>query len=214
MEANNSQVDPTTLIPAAHLPQAVSSVASQSTNNPNVTTILQGLQAQINALMGQQIKEQLPDVILVNPSGRVVAVSGRNSAEYLSKPGFRKATETEEANYHKAILRQTQEFLRRLERKRLLDEKNFMDALEKEGEIVESEQTTKDLQRTTVTDAQKTGALEPEQVAKLNNVVPEPTIPAAQSATTSSATGSSDNQTETQSAPPSRKSNKSTNTSK
>lgn len=208
MQPNNT-TDPISLIPAAHLGTAAQSVANQPAN-PNVTTILQGLQAQINSLMGQQIQQDLPDVTLVNPSGRVVAVAGRNSAEYLAKAGFRKATPEEEANYQRAILRQTQEFLKRMERKRLVDEKKFMDELEKEGEIEDASTSTKDLQRATITDAQKTGALEPEQVAKLNNVVPQPSTPADPAATASSSTGSSDNQTETQSAPPSRKTNKNT----
>ncbi len=210
MQPNNPSTDPISLIPAAHLETAAQSVASHGANNPNVTTILQGLQAQINSLMGQQIQKDLPDIILVNPSGRVVAVSGRNSAEYLAKAGFRKATPEEEANYQKAILRQTQEFLRRMERKRLVDEKKFMDELEKEDAVAENTESVKDLQRTTITDAQKTGALEPEQVAKLNNVVPQATIPADPAATVSSATGSSDNTTNIQSAPPSRKTNKNT----
>lgn len=175
MQPNN----PASLIPTAHLPQVTQNVvntASTQPNNPNIVSLIQDLQNQINKINGQVVQEELPDVILVNPSGRVVAVSGRNSAEYLSKAGFRKATPEEEAGYNKAILYQTQEYLRRMERKRIVDEKLFMDGLEKEGLIVEPE-SNESLLRTTITDAQKTGALEPSEVQKLNadSLIPKQT---------------------------------------
>ncbi len=203
MQPNN----PASLIPAAHL-----DVAAQ--NNPNIMSIVQDLQNQINKFTGQVIQEELPDVILVNPSGRIVAVSGRNSAEYLSKAGFRKATPDEEASYNKAILLQTQEFLRRLERKRIVDEKLFMDELEKEG-LIDEPVSTESLLRAKVTDAQKTGALEPDQVAQLNTTLPQTTIPNDKAST--DVTGSIDNQTTNKNTtlsdtPPSRKANKNTST--
>lgn len=194
--------NPIANIPAAHLPAAVT-VASQ--NGANVDSILKGLQDQINSLKGVQSQEVLPDVVLVNPSGRVVAVSGRNSAEYLAKAGFRKATPEEEANYKRAVLRQSQEFLKRVERKRLVDEKHFLDDLESDGEL-ESTVSTEALLRTKVTDAQKTGALEPDQVAKLNTSIVNNPAPTDLSATHINATGSADNQTNTQTPVPSRKS--------
>jgi hypothetical protein len=119
------------------------------------------MQAQINALMGgQQVEYNAPDVVMVNPGGRLVEVTGELANEYLSKPGFRKATEEEEINYRKAMLRQTPQYLRRLEKKRLQDEASYLDELELEdasGSAVSNDT----LLRTKVTDAQKTGALEP-----------------------------------------------------
>ncbi len=205
MQPNN----PTSLIPAAHLPVAVNTIANTQSNNPNITSLIQDLQNQINKITGQVIQEELPDVILVNPSGRVVAVSGRNSAEYLSKAGFRKATPAEEDNYNKAVMIQTQEFLRRLERKRIVDEKLFMDELEKEG-LIDEPVSTESLLRATVTDAQKTGALEPDQVAKLNTKLPQPTVPddVASTNVTGGLDTNKNSSASTSDTPPSRKANK------
>lgn len=207
--SSNPNVPDVSLIPTGQLNAVTQNVASNGTNNPNVSSVLKSLQDQINTLMGQQITEELPDVVLVNPGGRIVAVSGRNSAEYLAKAGFRKATPEEEAAHNKATLYQTQEFLKRMEAKRIRDEKNFIDNLENEGELEKAVNPTS-LLRTTVTNAQKTGALEPSEVAKLNASVPTPTVPTDPSATLSNDTAGNDVSTNTNNIapPPSRKSNK------
>lgn len=159
--AANSQ-DPTSLIPAAHLPQAAAAVAQNAKNNPNMLEMLQQMQRQINALMGVHEEQNLDDVVLVNPGGRLVEVSGKQAIEYLSKPGFRKATADEETNYRKAILRQTPQYLRKLEKKRLLEEKQLLDEIE--AEDASDNISVEELLRAPVTDAQKTGAPEPKAV--------------------------------------------------
>ena len=209
----SNDANPANLIPAAHLPQAASTLASSGTNNQQVLSMLRQIQEQINALSGQvNAQDQLPDVVMVNPGGRIVEVSGKQAVEYLAKPGYRRANEQEEINFRKAILRQTPEFLKRLERKRLSDEKKFMDELEAE-DALNDPTTLEQLLKTNVTEAQKTGALTPEQVAELN-VPKSPSTPDAPKVpATETATGS-ENGSDTNEKPPKRgvKSTSTTNT--
>lgn len=165
--ANNSTpagTDPASLIPAAHLPQAAAVAAQNAKNNPNMLEMLQQMQRQINSLMGVHEEQNLADVVLVNPGGRLVEVSGKQAIEYLGKPGFRKATPDEEANYRKAIIRQTPQYLRKLEKKRLFEEKRLLDEIE--AEDASDNVSIESLLRAPVTDAQRTGAPEPNDVAK------------------------------------------------
>ncbi len=162
MQPSNSQ-DPTNLIPAAHLPQAAAAVAQNAKNNPDMLQMLQAMQRQINSLMGVQEEQNLADVVLVNPGGRVVEVSGKQAVEYLSKAGFRKATPEEETNYRRAMIRQTPEYLRRLEKKRLIEEKQLLDEID--AEDAADSVSIDSLLRAPVTDAQKTGAPEPKAIA-------------------------------------------------
>lgn len=199
MQPNNESNNPASLIPAAHLPQVANALATSGSNNQQVLSMLRQIQEQINAISGQvSAGDQMPDVVMVNPVGRIVEVNGKQAVEYLAKPGYRKANEQEEINYRKAILRQTPEFLKRLEAKRISDEKKFMDQLEAE-DALNDPTTLEQLLSTNVTDAQKTGALEPEQVAKVNT----PQSPTSIDTTTSvvneatRSTGSDQTQNET-----------------
>lgn len=153
MQPNNAAAG---LIPAAHMPNAIATAGNS--NNPNIAEQLKAMQTQLNALMGLQSQENLADVILVNESGRIVEVDGKTAMELLSKPGFRRASTEEESRYRKAILRQTPAFLRRMESKRLQDEKAILDELEAEEDTAES---TDDLLRAPVTDSQKSGTPAP-----------------------------------------------------
>ncbi len=90
------------------------------------------------------------------------------ATELLSKPGFRKATEQEEINFRKAVLLQTPSVLRKLESKRLKEEADFLKGLEADDDFSAENTNVEDLLHAPVTDAQKTGALTPEQVATMN----------------------------------------------
>lgn len=158
METSNP--NPASLIPAAHIPSAIAAAG----NNQGVLAQLQSLQAQLNALMGIQSQQNLADVILVNEYGRIVEVDGKTAMELLSKPGFRRATTDEEERYRKAILRQTPAYLRRMEAKRLQDEKAILDELELEDAAGVTAVNPEDLLRAPVTDAQKSGTPAPAAV--------------------------------------------------
>lgn len=169
-------VDPASLIPASHIPGALDKIA-QAGANPGMLNILRSMQAQIDAMMNGVAAQEMPDVVVVNPGGRLVEITGESSVEYLAKPGFRKATPEEEANYRKAMLRQTPEYLRRMEKKRLQDEAAMYDELERDDTI--SGKSNEDLLRATVTEAQKTGAMEPGTLPAQTPVqTPENTPPA------------------------------------
>jgi|GEM_PF-6638371 len=158
-------VDPATIIPAAHIPSAAAAVQQNGgQNNPNVLAMIEQMRKQLDALAGNAGGAEMGDVVLVNPYGRIVEVSGELSTEYMGKVGFRRATPDEEAGYRKAILRQTPEYLRRQEKKRLQEERAMLDELENED--VAGGASNEDLMRATVTDAQKTGAPAPAAPAK------------------------------------------------
>lgn len=153
-------IDPTTIIPAAHIPAAAATVQqSGGQNNPNVLAMIEQMRKQLDALAGNSGGSDMGDVVLVNPYGRIVEVSGELATEYMGKVGFRRATPDEEAGYRKAILRQTPEYLRRQEIKRLREERAMLDEIE--AEDAAGSTSNEDLMRATVTDAQKTGAPAP-----------------------------------------------------
>jgi hypothetical protein len=165
MQTNNAAG----LLPAAHMPNAIAAAGS----NPNIAEQLKAMQAQLNALLGMQNQEDLADVVLVNESGRIVEVDGKAAMELLSKPGFRRASTEEEERYRKAILRQTPMYLRRMEKKRLQEEKALLDELEAEEDAAES---TDDLLRAPVTDSQKSGTPAPVSTPKVQSTpVNQPT---------------------------------------
>jgi hypothetical protein len=151
--------DPATLIPAANMGAAAAALAARSKVDPNVQRQIDALQAQLTALAGGIQRNAQPDLVMVNPHGRIVEVTGKMVSEYLAKPGFRKATEEEEANYRKALVRQTPEYLRRRESKRLKAQKAILDEIEKEDE--EDDKSIEELQRAPVTNGQLTNAPAP-----------------------------------------------------
>lgn len=160
-------VDPLSVIPKAHLGTALDAAKNRVKNGNSGqqdTQLLTALQ-QVIALLTGGGDEQREDVVMVNPHGRIIEVSGQYVDEWINKPGFRAATPEETDNYRKAMLRQTAEYLRRREAKRLADQKRLMDDLENDED--DSNVSTEDLMRAKVTDAQKTGALSPEQVSQL-----------------------------------------------
>lgn len=183
--ATDSSVDPLSIIPAANIPAAAAAVQQAGgQNNPQVMQMIDAMRKQLDALAGNVVADQLGDVVLVNPHGRIVEVSGELATEYMGKVGFRKATPDEEANYRKAILRQTPEYLRRQEIKRLQAEKAMLDELEAEdaGSAVSNDE----LLRAPVTDSQRTGAPAP--------AAPVTPAPAAPNQTTTTQTA---NETQT-----------------
>lgn len=149
------------LIPAAHMPSAMSAAATS--NNPGVLQQLKAMQAQLNALIGGEQQGNMPDAILVNSAGRLVEVDGKTAVELLSKPGFRKATPDEEARYRRAILRQTPQYLRRMEQKRLAEEAKILDELE--AEDADDGISLEDLLTVPVTTAQASGTPAPAAAA-------------------------------------------------
>ncbi len=173
--SSNPDVNPVSLIPSAHLP-AATAAAAQGGN----TELLKTLQAQLNYLMGNTSTVDLSDIVVVNPTGRIVEITGEMATEYLARPGFRKATPEEEESYRKAMIRQMPEYLRRQEKKRLQAEASMLDYLDDEDTEITPTVAKKDPLQTVVTDAQKTGALTPEQVAQLpdNTVTEAPTATA------------------------------------
>jgi hypothetical protein len=154
-----SNVDPASLIPAAHLPAAAETIGNRTQggkSNPRDMQLLNSLQAQLNTLMGNASGASYTDLIMVNPHGRIVEISGDMVEEHLAKPGFRKATSEEEANYRRAIIRQTPEYLRRREKKRLQEQAELLDSIEEED--ANEDVSTESLLRAPIADGQLTGA--------------------------------------------------------
>jgi hypothetical protein len=150
-------VDPVSTIPAANLAAAAQTVGGGAAQgNPRDVALLQSIQAQLNQLMGKATGQSQTDLVMVNPGGRIVEISGEMVDEYLGKAGFRKATDEEEANYRKAILRSMPEYLRRREKKRLQEQAALLDSLEEEDDF--ENVSTDDLQRAPVNPGQLTGA--------------------------------------------------------
>lgn len=152
-------VDPVSIIPAGQLPAAAAAVQSRRQNGPSDprdVQLLQSIQNQLSALMGKAVAGQQPDLVVVNPHGRVVEISGSMVSEYLAKPGFRKASKDEETNYRKAILRQMPDYLIRREKKRLQEQAKLLDNLEAEDDLDNT--SLDELQRAPVVDGQLTNA--------------------------------------------------------
>lgn len=161
-------VDPLSIIPQAHLGTVVSAAQNRIKSGGNSASdkqLLNVLQQAIALLTGNG-SEKRDDVVMVNPHGRIIEVAGEFVDEWINKPGFRAATPEEVERYRTAMLRQTAEYLQRREAKRIADQKKLM--LELENEEESSGLSDEDLVRANVTDAQKTGALSPEQVRQLN----------------------------------------------
>jgi hypothetical protein len=63
-------------------------------------------------------QDELDDMILVNPGGRVIAVTGEHGQDLLADGGFRVASAAEAKTYNDQILSTMPEVLRRQEQQR------------------------------------------------------------------------------------------------
>lgn len=77
-------------------------------------------------------EEDLPDVVLVNPGGRVIEVTGAMAQDLLMQMGYRRASEQEAASYEDMKKRNHPELLKRAEMRRVREERARLDALERE----------------------------------------------------------------------------------
>lgn len=74
----------------------------------------------------------LPDVVLMNPGGRVVEVPGELAEKLLFENGYRRATETEAAPIAEYRKRTHPEILKRAEIRRVREQRHSVDELEAE----------------------------------------------------------------------------------
>jgi hypothetical protein len=79
-----------------------------------------------------RVELELPDVVLVNPGGRVVEVTGEMAEKLLLENGYRRATEKEAVSVEDYKKRTHPEILRRAELRRVRARRAEVDALEKE----------------------------------------------------------------------------------
>lgn len=87
---------------------------------------------QNNAIEYQPEEADLPDMVLVNPGGRVIEVPGELGQELLLQMGYRRATEAEAKQIDDYKKRTHPEILKRAEVKRVRAQRQAVDELERE----------------------------------------------------------------------------------
>jgi hypothetical protein len=80
----------------------------------------------------EHVELDLPDVVLVNPGGRVVEVTGELAEKLMLENGYRRATENEAKSIEDYKKRTNPEILKRQELRRVRAERTLADQIEKE----------------------------------------------------------------------------------
>lgn len=87
---------------------------------------------QNNAIDYAPAEPELDDMVLVNPSGRVIEVPGELGQELLTQLGYRRVTDKEAVQLDDYKKRTHPEILRRSEMRRVREARKEVDALEAE----------------------------------------------------------------------------------